>query len=286
MANISFAVSPSGAGNVVWQAGIIGGTGGTAVLEAGNLTVSAIANIGFQFVMWSASNGTMQSATNPLTFQIASRTEVFTLTAVFTSVNAAPRSGTNPTTGGSAPLPQDNFDVGSNINAFGFSKRLLEDLPIPADELQALGILFLMWKDRPMLESIIKQYFKVLESTMGHLAQGATANLITAWTHPILIANILEHNYMIASGAAGGMEASTQWIAGAMTASNVLSAVFGGKGFDVPSTLILAGVGNAETAERLHAAHGQPETRRSGGASEKRNVDTSPHAKAVEAPPT
>jgi len=159
-------------------------------------------------------------------------------------------------------LAQDQNNTVANSNEFGTSLRLMENLPIPADQLQALIMLFLMWKDRPLLRDIAKMYFKTLESTMGHLAQAGAGNLITAWTHPILIANILEHNYMIAAGAAGGMEASTQWIAGAMTASNVLASIFGSKGFDVPTTLILAGVGNPESAELLRAAHGQPETRR------------------------
>jgi hypothetical protein len=153
--------------------------------------------------------------------------------------------------GGSKVIPQDTNNIAGNLNQFGFSLRLMEDLPISADYWQALAVLFLMWKDRPMLERIIKDYFKVLSETMGHLAQAATGNLITAWTHPILIANILEHNYMIASGAAGGMEQSTQWIAGALTGSSVLSAIFGGRGFDVPSTIIYATSGHEERMEML-----------------------------------
>jgi hypothetical protein len=142
---------------------------------------------------------------------------------VETWINANPSSPSRTTPSGTVVGTDSNL-VASNLNRYGYAKRIMEDLPLPADYWQALIVIYNMRtkEGRDFLRDIIKEYFKTLQTVMGHLAQASTANLVTSWVNPIIISNILEHNYMTASGSAGGLEQSTQFLVSAEVGTGVL----------------------------------------------------------------
>jgi hypothetical protein len=154
--------------------------------------------------------------------------------------------------------------------------RLMAELPIPPDMLQAAAFTFLLMKDRNALVSIVKEYLKTLNSVMGHLAQAGSANLMTAYGHQLIISNILEHNYMIHSGATAGLAVGLNALAISTEGRSWLGTIFGGGGFNVPQTLIFSGVGVPEI-ERL-------KTRESMMHAVRKTIDTKPQAKATVLP--
>lgn len=191
-----------------------------------------------------------------------------------------PTTPTDPTNPASAPANTGQFWTANH------DARLLENLPLPPDYVLGLIILYCIRtkSGRDFLEACFKKYCDVLQTTLGHLAQASTANIVTAYANPVLMANILEHNYMIQAAGAGGFATGLDLVVLGAESESLITGILGGKGFDIPSTLILAGVGvpegstSGDIAEMLRAAKGT-------GESGKRNIDTKPHAAKVEIPP-
>lgn len=169
----------------------------------------------------------------------------------------------------------------TNTNKYGFGMRLMEDVIIPPDYWQALIFVYMARsKDgRDWLKDIIKEYLKTLQQVMGHLAQASTANIVTAWVNPLLISNILEHNYMVHSGSTGGLEMSTQYLVAAQEANTLIGTIFGTAAFG-PSSLILAGVGQPEESEKTRGIRKQREAIEQKGTAQ-RNVSTAIQAAAA-----
>jgi len=145
--------------------------------------------------------------------------------------------------------------------------RILEDnsLGLKPDDLLGLMLLFNMRtkEGRDFLRDIFKKYMDTVLGICGHLAQSGAGNLLTAYGHQIIIANVLEHNYMMQAAGAGGIESVLTPLVAVSEAGSIIDGILGGKGFDVPSTLILAGVGvpdfgrGTEAAEQETEAKGQ-----------------------------
>jgi hypothetical protein len=275
--------STTGGGSVAWKtsAGQSGGVGGSAQVQAGQtVTVTAYALAGYYFDYFAASpvSSIMDAYANPTSFVVAVGDPNFTITAYFSL------QGTTPPANSGVPIIGSNYIATSlGVNPAtaapaneGFywtadhDARILETLPISPDQILGLIILFNMRNKEGLdfLKECFKKYMDTVNSISGHLAQAGAGNILTAYGHQILIASMLEHNYMIQAGGAGGLESVLTPLVVVSQAGSIIDGIVGGKGFDVPSTLILAGVGVPEgataeqTAELLRSVHGRGESGR------------------------
>ena len=221
------------------------------------VTASPLA--GWLFDFWQATPSTGADYSNPISFTVQQEAN-WTLTAFFGKIGSSP-----PT-----PSPPSPILGGTSTSTFftaNHDARLLEanSLGLKPDDIMGLILLFNMRNKEGLafLKDIIKEYLKTIVSVCGHLAQAGAANILTAYGHQILIANVLEHNYMMQAGGAGGFENLLTPLMAVSEAGSIIDGLFGGKGFDIPSTLILAGVGvpdfgsGAEAAQQTVEAKGQ-----------------------------
>lgn len=192
------------------------------------------------------------------------------------------RLAQHPTDGSASTVINLATDAPPNTGVFwtaNHDARLMENIPVPIDWAMGLVVLYNMrTKDgREFLKDIFKKYMDSVTSICGHLAQAGAANIVTAYGHQVLIANILEHNYIMQAAGAGGFATGLNIVVGSEVATGILSTFLGGKTFDVPSTLILAGVGQPEykesgvSPELLRAVRGIGES----GKKEKESVNIS-----------
>lgn len=126
--------------------------------------------------------------------------------------------------------------------------RLLENVPfIPVDVLQWALIYKILKQPKgyQMLVSLIKEHYKSVVDIVRPLAQAGTGNLVSAWTHAHLIAQILEHNYLIRKGGAKSIVDGASWI----TAGAWISGLIGG--FSAPSSIAYSEKGEGEKSTKL-----------------------------------
>ena len=123
-----------------------------------------------------------------------------------TSVLAGLIPGSNSPTpvGGSNISPNQAITAAPNTGVFwtaNHDARLLEanSLGLKPDDILGLMILYNMRtsEGREFLSSIFKSYMATVTAAIGHLAQASQANMISAYVNPLIIADILERNYMI-----------------------------------------------------------------------------------------
>jgi len=115
--------------------------------------------------------------------------------------------------------------------------RLLENIFVPVDLAQALILIKLIKtpEGQRLAEKFGEKWLDTQARMVVALAESGTGNIITAWAHSHLIAMMLEHNYMIRKGGAGGLVAGMNWLTGAVTLAEIIGDI------NVPSTLVFSG---------------------------------------------
>ena len=120
------------------------------------------------------------------------------------------------------------------------SQRLLEFDAQLTPYTQLLAIVWLA-KNRPdILKTLGNKWLDTQARVMVALAQAGAGNLVNAWANSHLIAMMLEHNYMIRKGGAGGLIARMNWLTGALALAEIIG------GISVPSTLVYSAVAGKE----------------------------------------
>jgi hypothetical protein len=121
--------------------------------------------------------------------------------------------------------------------------RFMENIIIPIDYVQAL-LLVKLAKEKQY--DVIKEIFATRDNTIARmvkaLAEGGGCNLISAWVNGHIIAQLLEHNYMIRKGGAVSIVQGANWLAGTAATAELVGA------FSVPATLIFGGGGSSAGA--------------------------------------
>lgn len=121
--------------------------------------------------------------------------------------------------------------------------RLMENIIVPIDYVQALILVKLM-KEKEY--GTIKEIFTVRDNNIARmvkaLAESGAGNLITAWAHSHIIAQLLEHNYYTRKGAAEVLVSGMNWLTGAAATAELVGA------FTVPATLVFGGGGGSAGA--------------------------------------
>jgi hypothetical protein len=269
---ISFATAGSGSITYSWVSASTGavktGTVGSSIsVNAGDtVSVQASPSSGYQFDFFSASpvSSVMDAYSNPTTFIVNQGDPSFKLTAYFSLLGStAPQNSAEPIIGSNyqATQPDVNPAQAAPANS-GFywtadhDARLGEAIPIPVDwAFWLVALLNMRNKDGlAFLKEVFKKYMDTITSVCGHLAQAGAGNILTAYGHQIIIANVLEHNYMMQAGGAGGIESVLTPLVTVSEAGSIIDGIVGGHGFDIPSTLILAGVGVPDFGRGTEAA--------------------------------
>lgn len=116
-------------------------------------------------------------------------------------------------------------------------KRFLENVPIPIDYVQLI-LLVKMLKSGDF-PTVMEHREKVIAQMVSSLAESGAGNIVTAWTHSHLIAQILEHNYFVRKGGAKSIIDGANWITGALTIAEIFGAIA------VPAALVFSGGGAA-----------------------------------------
>jgi len=113
------------------------------------------------------------------------------------------------------------------------SFRFMENIIVPIDYVQAL-ILVKLAKEKEY--GVIKEIFATRDNNIARmvkaLAESGCGNIITAWTHSHIIAQVLEHNYMIRKGGTWAVIEGANWLTGALALAEVIGS------FSVPATLV------------------------------------------------
>jgi len=133
-------------------------------------------------------------------------------------------------------ITQEEADAATATDLGAF--RFMENIILPIDYVQAL-LLVKLAKEKEY--GVIKEIFATRDNNIARmvkaLAESGTANIITAWTHSHMIAQILEHNYMIRKGGTWAVMEGANWLTGAATldaligsCGNLATLIFGGAG--------------------------------------------------------
>lgn len=117
-------------------------------------------------------------------------------------------------------------------------QRLLEHIPVPIDWVKWVLIArMLRTPDGTQhLMNFATKWIESITHMVNALAQSSAGNIVAAWGHTHLIAQILEQNYMVRSGAAQGIILGLNPLTAAITVAEIFGSIA------VPASLAFSGI--------------------------------------------